>query len=134
MNQHVETVVRAIITDSHHHILLVKRKKPPQINRWSLPGGKVDAHEIPTQAITREIKEELNLSFFPASSFTQTDTQSIPGVHCQVTYFHGTVTGNIKIKTDEIVAIKHFTPQEIQQSQAIAFDHQHILQKVFEKS
>lgn len=43
-------------------ILLLKRHKEPYKGLWSLPGGKIELDEYPTQAIYREIKEETGIT------------------------------------------------------------------------
>lgn len=35
--------------------------------KWFLPGGKIDNHETPEEALMREIKEELNVNLYTAS-------------------------------------------------------------------
>jgi len=46
-------------------IPLVKDPKKPPPNYWKLPGGRSQDKETPTEAIIREIKEEIGLSFKP---------------------------------------------------------------------
>jgi len=46
-------------------IPLVKDPKKPPPNYWKLPGGRSEGEETPTEAIVREIKEEIGLSFEP---------------------------------------------------------------------
>lgn len=46
-------------------IPLVKDFKKPSPNYWKLPGGRSEEKETPTEAIIREIKEEIGLSFKP---------------------------------------------------------------------
>jgi len=57
-------IVEAIIKDSSGRILLMKRSKNNKffVNRWQLPGGKVDFGENVQKAIKREIKEETGLT------------------------------------------------------------------------
>ncbi len=50
------------ILNKEQKILLVK---PSYYQFWHLPGGFVDEHESPLQAISREIKEEINLNMEP---------------------------------------------------------------------
>lgn len=50
------------ILNEEHKILLVK---PSYYEFWHLPGGFVDEHESPLQAVSREIKEEINLDLKP---------------------------------------------------------------------
>ncbi len=42
-------------------ILLVQRANPPQMGRWSLPGGRVEPGETLVAAVMREIMEETGL-------------------------------------------------------------------------
>ncbi len=44
-------------------VLLVKRGKPPLMNSWHLPGGKVEDGENSKDAIAREVLEETGLTF-----------------------------------------------------------------------
>lgn len=122
-----EIVVRAIITDKKGKILLVKRAKTPEKDKWCLPGGKVEYAETVDDAIKREIKEELNLTFYPKFIQYKDDTISVPSVHCLVLYFAGKYEGSIKMKKDEIGDYTFFSKNEVKKSTDIGFDHMEIL-------
>lgn len=44
------------------HILLVQRGVDPAKGRWALPGGYMDAGEMPANALQRELAEEVGLA------------------------------------------------------------------------
>lgn len=53
--------VAAIVFDATGRTLLVQRGKPPGAGLWSVPGGKLEAHETLAQAVAREVREETGL-------------------------------------------------------------------------
>lgn len=48
----------ALIVDRHGNLLAVK---PTYLDRWSIPGGVVEADESPRDGCVREVREELGL-------------------------------------------------------------------------
>jgi ADP-ribose pyrophosphatase YjhB (NUDIX family) len=44
------------------HLLLVRRGTNPGKGLWALPGGYMDAGELPIEALQREIREELDMA------------------------------------------------------------------------
>lgn len=55
-----EVAVGAVATGGGR-LLLVRRGSPPQVGRWSLPGGRVERGETLAQALEREVYEETAL-------------------------------------------------------------------------
>ena len=53
--------VGAVLTDGEEKVLLLRRKKNPEAGLWSIPGGMVEYNEKVKDALTREIKEELDV-------------------------------------------------------------------------
>ncbi len=43
------------------HLLLTRRAVEPEKGKWSLPGGYMDAGEMPEETLRRELREELAL-------------------------------------------------------------------------
>ena len=55
-------VVAAVLFDVAGRVLISQR--PPgkhMAGYWEFPGGKLDAHEVPEQALRRELREELGI-------------------------------------------------------------------------
>jgi ADP-ribose pyrophosphatase YjhB (NUDIX family) len=48
--------------DGQDHVLLVQRGRPPQVGRWTVPGGKVELGESLEEAALRELAEETGLA------------------------------------------------------------------------
>lgn len=51
----------AVIRDEGGRILVVRRKHPPAPGSWSLPGGRIEPGETPSEAAAREVLEETGL-------------------------------------------------------------------------
>lgn len=61
MSKHLHVAV-GVIKDSQERILLAKRPSHlHQGGKWEFPGGKVEINETTSEALIRELKEEVNL-------------------------------------------------------------------------
>jgi 8-oxo-dGTP diphosphatase len=91
-------VAVGIITNSAGEILLAKRPDHlHQGGKWEFPGGKVETGETVTQALIRELAEEVALKVtdshpFMALSFDYPDKQVLLDIHT-VTAFSGDAQG-----------------------------------------
>ena len=65
------------LIQSNDKILMVKRKNPPYVGHWEIPGGHVDAGELPIQAALREMKEEVGLDL-EIRDFLKEASESFP--------------------------------------------------------
>lgn len=67
-------VVAAVIRNSEGRILLAqKRATSSQPLHWEFPGGKVEENETQSEALAREIKEELGLDIEVNSFFAKAE-------------------------------------------------------------
>jgi 8-oxo-dGTP diphosphatase len=53
--------VGAVVHDDAHRLLVVRRGRPPDVGRWSIPGGRVEPGEDDLAAVRREVLEETGL-------------------------------------------------------------------------
>lgn len=70
------TVVGAVIQDEQSRILCALRSPNMVLpNVWEFPGGKVEDNENFEQALTREIREELNIEIYVHEKITEVTHQ-----------------------------------------------------------
>ena len=71
-------VVAAIMQDEHGNFLCAKRGEWKSLpGKWEFPGGKANAGEELTEALVREIKEELSVDIKVVREFDRTVTGDI---------------------------------------------------------
>lgn len=111
--------------------LLVKRGRGIAEGKYALIGGKPDRGELPTQAIVREVGEEVGLKFLnPTLWLEESNDNTIPGQIWHTYYFLGQVEGELRLKEDEIPEVVYVGKDDLKKIE-IAFDHAEVLQRYF---
>lgn len=65
-------VAVAIIFDQEQRVLITRRPvHAAHGGMWEFPGGKLEANELPEQALVREIKEEVGIDILDYRFFTE---------------------------------------------------------------
>lgn len=105
----------ALFFNERNELLILKQSYN---DAWSIPGGIVDDHESPLQAVLREIKEEIGLTVhgvdFLGVNYVGETTARQENV--QFIFYGGILDSsqirNIKIDNDEIVDFKFLPVKE----------------------
>lgn len=127
----MKKVVRAIILNDRK-VLLGKRAHNDAIGKWALIGGKPEAGETMEETIIREVKEELGVTFQPTFWMEEIDDSFGEGEPWKVSYFYGTVEGELRLKEEEVSEVGYFEEKDITNLD-IAYDHKEILRKFFQE-
>lgn len=103
----------AVITRADGSLLLVRRGKAPQRDRWTVPGGSVEAGETLEQAAAREVFEETGAR---VRIERELGTVLVPGgadVVYEVHDFAATWTGGALRAGDDADAVRWVAPEEL---------------------
>ncbi|MFA5934310.1 MAG: NUDIX hydrolase [Candidatus Paceibacterota bacterium] len=96
-------------------LLLHRQDYKPQGNTWGVPAGKVEVNEIPIDAITRELKEEISYKI-NTDTFKLTKTIYVKYPKYDFIYhiYYLPITKNFEIKIDPKAHkdFKWITPKE----------------------
>lgn len=110
-------------------ILLIKRSSNidtfPQF--WACPGGIAEYNESPEEAVSREVREEINCEFTPAELFSTGKYKD------RLLYrFLGDWSGEIKISDGEAEEWRWFSYEDAIKLK-LAFDYREIIEKLRKK-
>ena len=61
----VMEVAACYVEHQERILLLLRQDHKPQGNTWCLPGGKLDQHDSPLEAVLREVTEETSIKLVP---------------------------------------------------------------------
>lgn len=65
-------VAVGIVFNSQDQVLVGQRTiKDQYFNKWEFPGGKLEADESPSQALARELEEEIGIKVLASNEFIQ---------------------------------------------------------------
>lgn len=115
---------------NEHKILLIKRSNYTQIypKFWACPGGRAELNETAEQNVIREVKEEVNLDFFPTEILTTATWKN------RFLYrFLGTWSGEIRIQEAEVTDYNWFTFTEAKKLE-LAFDYAKVIDLVHKRN
>lgn len=71
MQKRIHVAVGVIINQDNHILLAKRHGHLHQGGKWEFPGGKVEVNETVTEALIRELKEEVNLDVTNSTSFME---------------------------------------------------------------
>ncbi|MBW8186397.1 8-oxo-dGTP diphosphatase MutT [Shewanella nanhaiensis] len=97
VKKRVHVAVGVIINDKQEVLLAKRLDHLHQGGKWEFPGGKIELNETVTDALKRELKEEVNLDVASSSPLMEInhdypDKQVLLDIHL-VTHFAGKATG-----------------------------------------
>ncbi len=122
-------VAGAILLDKDNKILLIHRNTA-EMQRWELPGGKLEIDELPEQAAIRELKEELDIDVKPLKyigfkEFEENDV--ILKYHwykCEID------KGTPKVMEEKFDNIRYFSKEELLKSNELSSNMQVLISKI----
>lgn len=122
-------VAGAILLDKDNKILLIHRNTT-EMQRWELPGGKLEKDELPEQVAIRELKEELNidvktLKYIGFKEFEENDV--ILKYHwykCEID------KGTPKVMEEKFDNIRYFSKEELLKSNQLSSNMQVLISNI----
>lgn len=122
-------VAGAILLDKDNKILLIHRNTA-EMQRWELPGGKLEIDELPEQAAIRELKEELDIDVKPLKyigfkEFEENDV--ILKYHwykCEID------KGTPKVMEEKFDNIRYFSKEELLKSNELSSNMQVLISNI----
>ncbi|GAA1062082.1 NUDIX hydrolase [Agromyces bracchium] len=103
----------AVITDGDGRVLLVRRGAPPQRDRWSVPGGRLEPGETFADAAAREVLEETGLRVAVGRELWTLRLPTGDGREFDVHDFAATVVGGALAAGDDAADARWFAPAEL---------------------
>ena len=110
-------VAAAALFDSSGRVLITQRPQHKQLGGlWEFPGGKVEPGEAPEQALSRELKEELDLTVEPdALDPFAFASHAYPDFHLLMPLYVATKFGGvIKLEPNSAQYARWVKPAELQ--------------------
>jgi ADP-ribose pyrophosphatase YjhB (NUDIX family) len=102
-------------------VLLGRRRYEPSLGRWDLPGGFVDEHEHPLDALRRELQEETGLAIEPRE-FLGVWMQPYDGRVVLCLTWLAEPLGGEERAGDDLVELRWFGPDELPGPDVLAFE------------
>ncbi len=102
-------------------VLLGRRGHEPGLGLWDIPGGFVDEHEHPVEALRRELREETGLEIEP-TEFLGVWMQPYDGRTVLCLTWLARTTGGAERAGDDLVELRWFTPSELPAPEELAFE------------
>ena len=124
-------VVGAVFHDGERFLACRKKPGKPLEGHWEFPGGKIERGETPEQALTREIREELNLIAEVGQKVTTTTYEYDFATIELITFYCTLVDGDLRLTdhddtkwvTSTEAAHLTWAPADIPAVEAIASSH-----------
>ncbi len=102
-------------------VLLGRRRLDPSAGLWDLPGGFVDEHEHPLDALHRELREETGLEIEP-TEFVGIWMQPYDGCSVLCLTWLARPSGGEEKAGDDLVELRWFGPGELPSADELAFE------------
>ena len=83
----VVLVVAAVIRRDGQILICQRKNAGRHALKWEFPGGKVEAGELPTEALRRELMEELGIEAVIADEIERYDFEYAPGILTRLMFF-----------------------------------------------
>jgi ADP-ribose pyrophosphatase YjhB (NUDIX family) len=114
----------AVCVDRDGRVLLTRRAVEPRPGSWDLPGGFVDEHEHPLEALRRELREETGLEIEPLE-FLGIWMDRYGDSTAQTTlnlFWTARVLGGLEQAADDVAELAWFAPDDLPEADEFAFD------------
>jgi len=102
-------------------VLLGRRGHDPSAGLWDIPGGFLDEHEHPEQALHRELLEETGLEV-ELGEFLGIWMQAYADRNVLCLTWLARPTGGAELAGDDLVELRWFGPDELPGSDELAFE------------
>jgi ADP-ribose pyrophosphatase YjhB (NUDIX family) len=114
--------VAVLLEDERGRVLLGRRAVEPELGRWDLPGGFLDAGETPEEAAHRELREETGAEIELMGFLGHVvDRYGATGDHTLNCIYVGRVIAGEPMAADDVAELRWFAPEDLPPPDELAF-------------